>query len=87
MSRQQLSVIGLLTGHLALTGNLYKIVKYINPLCRRCLNGNETVEHLLCECESLTMDFGQHFGELQQLSYVPVDLFRRFATEIGLAGK
>jgi hypothetical protein len=31
--------------------------------------------------------FGQSFGELQQLSNVPVDLFRRFATEIGLAGK
>ena len=53
--------------------------------------GNETVEHLLCECESLTMSrdriFGQSFGELQQLSLVPVDLFRRFSPEIGLAGK
>ena len=43
------------------------------------------------ECESLTMSrsriFGQSFGELQQLSHVPVDLFWRFATEIGLAGK
>ena len=56
MSRQQLSVvIGLLTGHIGLNGHLYKIVKDINPLCRRCLNGNETVEHLLCECEFLTM--------------------------------
>ena len=27
------------------------------------------------------------FGELQQFSHVPVDLFQRFATEIGLAGK
>jgi hypothetical protein len=27
----------------------------INPLCRRCLNGNENVEHLLCESESLTL--------------------------------
>jgi len=92
MSRQQLSVvIGLLTGHLGLYGNLQKIEKDINPLCRRCLNGNETVEHLLCECESLTMSrgriFGQIFGEFQQLSHVPVDLFRLFATEIGLAGK
>ena len=55
-----------------------------------CLNGNETVEHLLCEYESLTMSRGRifgRFGELQQLSHVPVDLFRRFATEIGLAGK
>ena len=62
----------------------------LNSVKRR-LNGNETVEHLLCECESLTISrsriFGQSFGELQQLSHVPVDLFRRFATEIGLAGK
>ena len=50
---------------------------------------NETVVHLLCECEPLAMsrgrNFGQSFGELQQLSHVPVDLFRRFATEIRLA--
>ena len=78
MSRQQLSVTGLLTGHLGLHDHLHKIGKDINPLCR-CLNGNETVEHLLCECESLTISqgciFGQTFGELQQLSHVPVDLF------------
>ena len=72
MSRQQLSVvIGLLKGHLGLNGHLYKIGKDIYPLCRRCLRGNETVEHLLCECESLTMSrgriFGENFGELQQL--------------------
>ena len=70
---------------------IYKIGKDIHPICRRCLNGNETVEHLLCECESLTISreriFGQSFGELQQLSHVPADLFRRFVTEIGLAGK
>ena len=80
MIRQQLAVvIGLLTGHLGLYGYLYKIGKDINPFCRRCLNGNETVEHLLCEFESLTMSrgriFGQSFGELQQLSHVPEDLF------------
>jgi hypothetical protein len=41
MSRQQLSVvISLLTGHFGLNGNLHKIGKYINPLCRRRLNGN-----------------------------------------------
>ena len=80
MRRQQLSVvIGLLTGHLGLYGHLYRIRKDINPLCRRCLNGNETVEHLLCECEPLAVSqgriFGKSFGELQQLSHVPVDLF------------
>jgi hypothetical protein len=62
MSRQQLSVvIGLLTGHLGLYGHLHKIGKVINPLCRRCLNGNETVEHLLCEYESLTTSRGRIF--------------------------
>jgi Ribonuclease HI len=85
MSRQQLFVvIGLPTGHLGLSGHLHKIGKDINLVCRKCLNVNETVEHLLCECESLTMPrgriFGQSFGEFQQLSHVPVDLFRRFAT-------
>jgi hypothetical protein len=92
MSTQQLSiVVGLLTGHLGLNGNLHNIGKNINPLCRKCLKGNENVEHLLCECEHLAMSrgriFRQSFGELQQISHVPVDLFRRFATEIGLAGK
>ena len=75
-------VIGLLTGNLGLNGHLYKIGNYINPICRRCLN--ETVEHLQCECESLTMSrgriFGPSFRELQQLSHVTVDLFRRFST-------
>ena len=92
MSRQQLSiVVDLLTEHLGLIGHLHRIGKDINPLRRRCLNGNETVEHLLCERESLKISrgriFGLSFGELQQLSHVPVHLFRRFATEIGLAGK
>ena len=64
MSRQQLSVvIGLLTGHLGINDHLYKIGRDINPLCRRCLNGNETVEHLLCECESLTTSRGRIFGQ------------------------
>ena len=92
MSRQQLSVvIGLLTGHLNLNGHLHKIGNDVNSLCRRCLSGNETVEHLLCECESLTISrgriIGQSFGELKHLSPVPVDLFRLFVTEIGLARK
>jgi hypothetical protein len=68
MSIQQLSiVISLITEHLGLYGHLHKTGKDINPLCRRYLNGNETVEHLQCECESLTMSqgriFGQNFGE------------------------
>ena len=84
MNMQQLPTnIGLLTGHLGLNGHLHKIGKGIKPLCRRCLNGNENVEHLLCQCEFLTTSrgriFGQGFGELQLLSHVSVDLFRRLS--------
>ena len=65
MSMQQLSVvISLLTGHLGLNGYLFKIGKDINPLCRRCLNGKETVEYLLCECESLTMSVATFFKKV-----------------------
>ena len=88
MSRQQLSaVIVLLTGNLGLYGHLHTIENDLSLLCRKCLYGNETVEHLLGECELPTISRGCIFGELQQISHVPVDLFRRFATEIGLAGK
>ena len=88
MCKQQLSiVIGLLTGHLGQYGHLNKIGKGINPLC----NGNETFEYMLCARESLTVSrgciFGQSFRELQQLSDVPMDLFRRFAVEIVLTWK
>ena len=56
MRKQHLLVVkGQLTGHLGLYGHLNKIEKGINPLCRSWLNGNKTVEHLLCECESLTI--------------------------------
>ena len=37
--------------------------------------------------KTLAISRGHIFGELKQLSHVPVDLFRRFATKIGLAGK
>ena len=87
-SMQQLSiVVGLLTGHLGLNGHLHRIEKDINPLCRRYLNCNETVEHLLCEYGSLTISwgciFGQSFGELQKLSYYP----NGSISTVGLAGK
>ena len=53
--QQQPVVIALLAGNLGINGYLHKIGKDINHLCGSCLNGNQTVEHLLCECESLTM--------------------------------
>ena len=83
MSWQQLFVVvGLLTGHLGLYGHLHKIEKDINPLCRRCLNGNKTVEHLLCECESLTMSgvtfldkFLESFNNSHMFQWIYFDSF------------
>ena len=90
MSRQQLSlVVGLFTGHLGLNGYLRKIGKtYI-----LYAEGVSTAMKLLNTCYvklwqiSRGHTFGQSSGEPRQLSNVPVDLFRRFATEIGQAGK
>ena len=84
MSRQQLFVvIGLLTGHFGLYVHSHKIGEVINPLCRRCLNSNETAMWMWISDNVTGCIFGKSFGELQQLSHVPVDLFRWFATEIG----
>ena len=83
MSRQQLSfVIGMLTEHLGLYGHLHKSFK--QKVSQRQWNCS-TPAMWMWISDNVT---GSHFWtKLQQLSHVPVDLFGRFATEIGPAGK
>ena len=49
---------------LDLHGDLHKIGKDLNPLCRRCLNSNETVDHL---CESLIISQVAFFDNVKAL--------------------
>jgi len=46
-------VTGLLTGHNTLKRHLYLIGLLDSPLCRKCGVGEETSDHILCECEAL----------------------------------
>jgi len=47
-------VTGLLTGHNTLRRHLYLLGLLDSPLCRKCGVGEETLAHILCECEALT---------------------------------
>jgi len=46
-------VTGLLTGHNTLRRRLYLLGLLDSPLCRKCGVGEETLAHILCECEAL----------------------------------
>jgi hypothetical protein len=46
-------VIGLLTGHNTLRRHLYILGLCNNPICRKCGDEEETLVHILCECEAL----------------------------------
>jgi hypothetical protein len=47
-------VIGLLTGHNTLRRHLHIMGLVDSPLCRKCGAGEETSDHVLCECEALS---------------------------------
>jgi len=47
-------MIGLLTGHNILRRHLHLMRLSDSPLCRRCGAEDETLAHILCECEDLT---------------------------------
>jgi len=46
-------VIGLLTGHNTLRRHLYIMGLSNKPICRKCGTEEETLVHILCECEAL----------------------------------
>jgi hypothetical protein len=50
---QSRAVIGLLTGHNILRRHLYLLGLLDSPLCRKCGVMEETLTHILCECEAL----------------------------------
>ena len=46
-------IVGILTGHYHLNQHLCRIGVTDNPECRWCLEEDETVSHILCECPAL----------------------------------
>lgn len=56
LNRSQIrQITGLLTGHCSLRGHLRKLGIYKeDPICRLCYEEEETVSHIILECEALT---------------------------------
>jgi len=55
-------VTGLLTGHNTLRRQLYLLGLVDIPLCRGCGVKEETLAHILCECEALASLRHTHLG-------------------------
>jgi hypothetical protein len=54
LSRNQMRLVGLLTGHCHLRKHLHKLGIYKEePVSRKCGMGEETAHHILFECEAL----------------------------------
>jgi len=54
MNRDRLRLsIGLLSGHVALRGHLYKLGLAENKECRLCGEESEDTSHILCRCPVL----------------------------------
>jgi hypothetical protein len=54
LNRDQIrQVIGLLTGHCHLKGQLFKLGLIDDPICKRCLEEDESATHIPCDCEAV----------------------------------
>jgi hypothetical protein len=55
-------IIGLLTGHNTLWTHLHVMGLINNSTCRKCCTVDETLVHILCECEELASLRHAHLG-------------------------
>jgi hypothetical protein len=82
-------VVAILTGHAALRGHLYIMSLFDgDPACRLCREVTETVQHIICCCESLVSQcysvFGNPFVEPKDISTFSVRDLCLFIRGIGL---
>jgi hypothetical protein len=87
LSRHQLNmVVAILTGHAPVRGHLYIMGLYDgDPTCRFCRKETETVQHIICCCETLAGQrcnvFGNRLVEPKDISTAclskgPVPLYK-----------
>lgn len=67
-------VIGIVTGHCPLNKHLFNIGVTDSPLCRGCLNREETAAHLLLECDSVAVQRQDHLGSPRTLQEACTDI-------------
>jgi hypothetical protein len=88
LNRDQLRwVVGLLTGHCHLKGHLFKL-GLRDETCERCLQEDESVTHILCDCEAIAYlrfhHLGQFFMEPSDFYDAPIIKFLHFIRSVGL---
>jgi len=84
---QSRAVIGLLTGHNTLWRHLYLLGLHDSPLCRKCGMGEETLAHILCECEILATFRHAHLGcslELEDIKSLGLGAVWNYCRAVGL---
>jgi hypothetical protein len=85
---QSRAVISLLTGHNTLRRHLHEMGLSNSPTCRKCGTEEETLVHILCECEALAslthMYLGSFFLDREDIRVLGVGAIWNFAKETGL---
>ncbi|XP_048000291.1 uncharacterized protein LOC125237341 [Leguminivora glycinivorella] len=78
-------IVGNITGHCPLNKHLHVIGKTDSPLCRGCLSAEETVAHVILECEGVNTQRAQILKTTRSLREACGDTRRilRFWAELG----
>jgi hypothetical protein len=81
-------VVGLLTGHCHLKGQLFKFGLTDDLICERCLEEDESAIHILCDCEAVAhvrfRHLGQFFMEPNDYYDIPIYKVLHFIQGVGL---
>jgi len=85
---QSRAVTGFLTGHNTLMRHLHLLGMLDSPLCRRCEAEEETLAHILCECEALASlrraYLGSFFFESEYIKSICMGAIWNFSKATGL---
>jgi hypothetical protein len=81
-------VVGLLTGHCHLKGHLFKLGLTDEPICKRCLEEDESATHILSDCKAIAYlrfcHLGQVFMEPSEYYDAPIYKVLHFIRGVGL---
>jgi hypothetical protein len=81
-------VVGLLTGHCHLQGHLFKLGLTDGPICKRCLEKDESATHILCDSEAVVYlrirPLGQFFIEPSDCNDAPISKVLHFIRSVRL---
>jgi hypothetical protein len=83
LNRDQLRwVVGLFTGYCRLSGHLFTLGLIDDPTCERCLEKDQSVTHILYDCEAIAYlrfhQLGQFFMETSDYYDSPINKVLHF---------